>query len=116
MANIINQKNGKVVIHATANVNANIASFAVGDETVAGLQISQVIWGANGSIAVKRNATDVLYLPAQSSGTIDFAGEGMSLSIGSTSNVVVNFTDAGFILLELTKTVSGTTQFDYYKN
>lgn len=116
MANIINQKNGKIVIHATANVNANIASFSVDSEVIAGLQVSQVTWGANGSIAVKRGATDLIYLPAQSSGTIDFAGEGMSLSVGSTSNVIVNFTDAGFVLLELTKSVSGATQFDYYKN
>jgi hypothetical protein len=116
MPNIINQKNGKVVIHATANVNSNIASFAVGGETIAGLQISQITWGANGSIAVKRGTDDILYLPAQSSGGIDFAGEGMTLSIGSTANVIVNFTDAGFVLLELTKMVSGSTQYDYYTN
>lgn len=116
MATIINQKNGKVVIHATANVNSNVSSFAVGDEVVAGLQISQITWGANGVITVNRGAENILYLPAQSSGGIDFAGEGMTLSIGSTANVIVNFTDAGFVLLELTKMVSGATTYDYYEN
>jgi hypothetical protein len=118
MPTIINQKNGKIVIHATANVNSNVASFALSGENYTDIQVSQVFWSANTDVFVKRGSNTLLYFPPNSTGGIDFAGEGMALSQDSSANVVITIGNggAGFVLLELTKMIEYPATYDYYEN
>jgi hypothetical protein len=118
MATIINQRNGKIVIHAIANVNSNVSSFSLTGDTFSELQVSQIFWSANTDVFVKRGSNTLLYFPPNSTGGIDFSGEGMALSVDSTANVVVTFGSggAGFVLLELTKVMDPPATYNYYEN
>lgn len=107
MPTLINQKNGKVVIHTTANVNSNVSSFQLAGETLESLNISQVFWGSNGSVEIKRDTTSVLYLDG--TGDMDFAGNGLVLSQNNTSNVVININGTGFSIVVLQKNVSANS-------
>jgi len=107
MATIINQKNGKVIIHATANVNSNVSSFQVTGETLTALNINQVLWGSNGMVEVHRVGENILYLTE--TGSMDFAGNGLVLSQNNTSNVIINITGTGFCILELQKVVTANS-------
>jgi hypothetical protein len=101
MPTIINQKNGKVVIHTTANVNSNVSSFQLSDETVTGLNINLVMWGSSNNVQVSRGSNTLLYL--NGTGEFDFAGEGVSLQSDSSANVVITVNGTGFCILELNK-------------
>lgn len=114
MATIINQKNGKVVIHATANVNSNVSSFQLSEETISGLAVNYVQWGSSNNVQVSRNGDMILYLPDV--GDLDFAGNGWALQGNNSANVVININGTGFCIIELQKVFAANNTYDYYEN
>lgn len=114
MATIINQKNGKVVIHATANVNSNVSSFQLSGETISGLALNSVAYGSNGSVVIKRGANNILFLT--DTGDLEFAGNGFALSQDADANVVIEITGTGFCILDLQKIFAANNTYDYYEN
>ena len=111
MAVLINKKGLSAVIHLTANAtinvvgNSSVSDIAYGDEVVQGAVITQVWYGCgNGAYwEVKRGANTVIY--ADSTGYLDFAGNGITLNkdAGGTLVANLNSSSTGFIIIELTK-------------
>jgi len=114
MATIINQKNGKVIIHATANVNSNVSSFQLSGETISGLAINAVLWGSSNTVQIKRDSNMLLYLT--DTGDLEFAGNGFALQGNNTANVVIEIDGTGFCILDLQKMFAANNTYDYYEN
>jgi len=118
MTTLINQKNGRVLIHATSNVNSNVASFSLSGDTFTDLQIDKIVWGNNKDVYIKRGTDTVLYFPGNTAGDIDLASRGMAVSLNSSANVVINLDSgsSGFVILELKKMITSPATYDYYEN
>jgi len=111
MAIIINKKGLSSVVHVVANATltiagaAGVSDIALGDEVLTGATITQAWYGAsNGAYwEVKRGAN--LVFVADSTGYMDFAGNGVTLNKDSTGTLVMTLTGAGtgFLILELSK-------------
>jgi hypothetical protein len=111
MAVLINKKGLSAVIHLTANATINIAGdsttsdIAQVGEVITGATISQVWYGcANGSWwEIKRGANTVLHV--ESTGYLDFAGNGVALNkdVGGTLVANLNSSQTGTLIIELTK-------------
>jgi len=112
MAVLINKKGLSAVIHLTANATINVtgnsttSDIATGDEVVAGASITQVWYGcANGGHwEIKRGSNTAVV--ADSTGYMDFAGNGVTLNKDATAATLVanlNTTATGFVVIELTK-------------
>lgn len=111
MAVLINKKGLATVVHVTANATLTIAgddqtsNIASTGETVTGATITQAWYGtSNGaSWEVKRGSNTVMVL--DSTGYMDFAGNGIVLNKDPTATLVMTLNGAGtgFLILELTK-------------
>lgn len=111
MAIIINKKGLSAVVHVTANATLTIAgddqtsAIAAAGETLTGATITQAWYGSsNGSYwEVKRGANTVMVM--DSTGYMDFAGNGVALNKDTTGTLVItlNGTGVGFLILELSK-------------
>lgn len=117
MAVIINKKGLSAVIHLTGNATINVAGnssvsdIAVGDEIVTGATITQVWYGTgNGAYwEIKRGSNTVMF--TDSTGYLDFAGNGITLNLDTTETLVanLNLSQTGFIVIELTKSPTKST-------
>lgn len=117
MAVLINKKGLSAVIHLTANATINVAGnssvsdIAVGDEVVTGATITQVWFGCgNGAYwEIKRGANSVVFV--DSTGYLDFAGNGVALNKDTTATLVanLNLSQTGFVVIELTKSPTNST-------
>jgi hypothetical protein len=111
MAVIINKKGLSAVIHITANATINVAGnssnsdIAIGDEVITGATISQIWYGCgNGAYwEIKRGSNTVLHV--ESTGYMDFAGNGVALNkdVGGTLVANLNSSQTGTLIIELTK-------------
>lgn len=111
MTVLINKKGLSAVIHLTANATINVSGnsttsdIAIGDEVVGGATITQIWYGcANGGHwEVKRGSNTAIVV--DSTGYMDFAGNGITLNRDITSTLVANLNSAtaGFVVIELTK-------------
>lgn len=111
MAIIINKKGLSSVVHVVANATltiagaAGVSDIALGDEVLTGATITQAWYGSsNGSYwEVKRGSNTVMVM--DSTGYIDFAGNGVALNKDTTGTLVItlNGTGVGFLILELSK-------------
>ena len=113
---IANRKNVSITVHATANTTWQMSDFTgVGETNVTAVAIKQVWFGSPQSIAntywtISRGANTVAIL--DSTGYMDYAGNGNMLNLDSTANVTVtlNGSTVGYIMLELQKLHQ---QYDY---
>lgn len=117
---ISNKKNASVTLHvASANAtlvvagNTSVSNVAISDETLTGATISQIAWGTdgNGSIQILRGSNVVSV--HDTSGYIDYAGNGMALNIYPAANLTVNFVDTtnAYCIIELQKIGSGSSEY-----
>jgi hypothetical protein len=121
---ISNKKNMSVTLHfTTSNSNVVVAgapavsNVAVTGEVITGGSISQIAYGCdgNGSIQVMRGANLVAVF--DSTGYIDYAGNGIGLNVYPTANLTVNFIGSAnaYCVVELQKTFASVTS-DYFQN
>lgn len=112
-----NKKNSSATIHFNSNSslviagNNSVSNVAVGTEILSGASITQIAWGCdgNGHIQVVRGANVVgIY---DSTSYIDYAGNGMSLDLHPTANLVVNFIGSAncSCVIEIQKKIISTT-------
>ena len=114
-----NKKNKSFVIHVTSNStitvagNNSVSNVAIDDEVLTGATISRAIWGTDGTayISVLRGANNVAFF--NTSGMIDFAGNGMAITKDKEANIVVNFTGSAdaYLLLECKKEGGGSSEY-----
>ncbi len=110
-----NRKNLSVTVHCTSNAtfviagNTTVSNVAIGDEVLTGASIKQAWYSSSsGNTAywtVKRGANTVLVL--DSTGWMDFAGNGNLLNKDASANLVLQLVNAaddeGFLMIELQK-------------
>lgn len=113
MSILINKKGSSAVIHLTANATINVAGntttsdIATDGETVTGAYISQVWYGTSnvstGYWELKRGSNTVGIF--STTGHMNFVGGGIALKqdVGATLVANLNSAEAGFIVIELTK-------------
>lgn len=115
MAVIINKKNLSAVVHLTANAsltiagNSTVSNVAISDENLTGGTINQIWYGAaNGSYWEIKRGSNTVFI-AESTGYIDFAGNGILLNNDSAATLVANLNGSGpgVLVIELQKL--GTT-------
>lgn len=117
MAVLINKKGLSAVIHLTANAvinvagNSSVSDIAYGDETVTGATITQMWYGCgNGAYwEIKRGSNTVMF--TDSTGYLDFAGNGVALNKDITGTLVANLnvSQTGFLIIELTKSPTNSS-------
>lgn len=114
-----NRKNASAVIHvASANGslvvagNSTVSDIATDNEVLTGVSITQAYWGCEaGELITLKRGSDVVAV-YDSTGQQDYAGSGMSLTVGSTEDITVEFSTANaFIVFEVQK--QGTFISDY---
>lgn len=116
---ISNRKNLSSVIHvsaanttivcsgnsSTTNVDSTSTCLAISDEVLTGVNIVQSFWGVDpaGYAIVKRGTSIVAVY--DSTGYKDYAGNGMSLNVGQSANLTIEFvgTANGYVMLEVQK-------------
>ena len=110
----INQGQKRVVLHFTANGSANIAGnsstsdIAISNEVLTGAYIRRVWWGNDsGYWTVKRGSNTVMVL--NGSGSMDFSETGAVIVGNNASNVAVTCSGNGFIMIDLAKIGSWTS-------
>lgn len=121
-----NKKHTSVTIHVTtANAtlkiagNNSVSNIALGDEELTGATITQAFWGidpgSDGHVVIKRGSTVVAVY--DSTGYHDYAGCGMTLSVGKGDDLTVEFNSSanGFVLLEMQK-IGANGASDYFQN
>lgn len=112
MAILINKKGLSAVIHLTANATVNLvgnsttSDIATGDEVITGAVITQIWYGSanGGHWEIKRGSNTAIVV--DSTGYMDFAGNGVVLNKDATANTLVanlNTTTTGFVIVEVTK-------------
>lgn len=119
---ISNKKNTSAVYHfnssgtLTVAGNTSVSNVAISDEVLTGAYITQAVWGCDGTghIQVKRGTTIVAVY--DSTGQQEYAGTGMPITVGSTSNLSVEFLGSAnsFLLIELQKIGNFTSE--YFQN
>lgn len=103
MANIINRGLASTVVHLNATGTIDVSTLEAG---FTGAYIAQVWWGASAgqSWTVDRTTTNILVL--NESGHMDFAGNGCSLILEPTIDIVCTLSGGtGFIMFELQKVI-----------
>jgi hypothetical protein len=118
MAIIINKKGLSAVVHLTSNAVINVAGIstnsdiALPGEVITGATITQVWYGCSnsGHWELKRGANTVAVV--DSTGYMDFAGNGVALNKDVEGTLVanLNLTTTGFVIIELTKIPQSGTQ------
>lgn len=111
-----NRKNVSITVHAIANTTWQLSDLFVAPETQpTAVGIKQVWFGSPQSIAntywtISRGANTVAIL--DSTGYMDYAGNGNMLKLDPTANVTVtlNGSTVGYIMIELQKL---NQQYDY---
>lgn len=110
---LINRKGVSAVLHMTANESFTIAgdsstsNIASPGETLTGATITQVWFGSSSGDSaywtIKRGANTVAVL--DSTGYIDFAGNGVALNKDTGATLVANLVNSttGFLMVELQK-------------
>lgn len=120
---ISNKKNLAVTVHVSASNstlivagNNSVSNVATGDEVLTGASITQLFWGTDtGAIIVKRGANVVV--TCTQTGHMDFAAAGLSLTKDQAANLVVELPSANaFVLIELQKVGSLTSNSEYFQN
>lgn len=114
---ISNKKNTSVVLHIVpANTtitlagNSTTSNVAVSNEVLTGGYVAQAFWGTDGHIKLKRGANLVAIY--DSTGSKDYAGCGMPITVDQAGTLVIEFTSANsYLMLEVQKT--GTFTSDY---
>ncbi len=117
-----NKKNTAATIHFSSNSslviagNSSVSNVAISNEVLTGASITQIAWGCdgNGHIQVLRGANVVgIY---DSTSYIDYAGNGMSLNLHPSANLVVNFIGSAncSCIIEIQK--AGTFTSEYLVN
>lgn len=115
MPTIINRSGLSAVFHTSANAtivvagNSSVSNIASQNEVLTGASITQAWYGsAGGHWVIQRGSNTVLVL--DSTGYVDFAGAGASLTISSTANVVMTLVGAsnGYCMIELQKEPTST--------
>jgi hypothetical protein len=122
-----NKKNTSAVIHVsvanttikvsgnstTTNVDSTSTCLALGNEVLTGAYITQAFFGIDpaGYAVIKRGTTPVAIY--DSTGYVDYAGNGMALNVGQTANLTIEFvgTANGYVMLEVQK--AGTLPTEY---
>lgn len=104
MAIIQNQKNGTIVIRATAtgNVALSAASVNAATENVQSMSIRQIFFASDGSWTVARGANTVAVLPGY--GHWNLAGHGVSLNEFANGSLDYTLSGNGTIVLVCQKT------------
>lgn len=112
-----NRKNKTAQVHlnATGTIvvagNNSVSTIATDDEVLTGATIRQVFAGcaSGGSVVIARGGETVgVY---DSTGWYDYAGAGMPLSVNRTANLDITITGTAYILLELTKEGTGSSEY-----
>lgn len=91
----------------TTNVDSSNTCLALPDEELNGVSITQVFWGidpsSDGHAVIKRGNNIVAVY--DSTGYKDYAGSGMSLTIDSQANLVVEFAGSSnsYLMIEVQK-------------
>lgn len=108
---------GNVVVagnSTTTNVGGTSTCLAISNEILTGVYIAQAHWGieGNGHIQVLRGS-NVVAVYSQT-GSVDYAGTGMALTVGNAANLQVNFvgTSNGYCMLELQKQGTFTSEYN----
>lgn len=116
-----NRKNTSAVLHfsganssvvvtgnsTTTNVDNTSTCLAMPGEELTGVSITQAFWGidpsSDGHVVVKRGSNVVAVY--DSTGYKDYAGSGMSLTLDSTANLVLEFSSSSnaYVILEVQK-------------
>jgi hypothetical protein len=96
----------RIIDAGTTIALANLSTGA--NETVTAANIRKVAWSTNGSIQITRNSVPILTL--HNTGTIMFDDLNTTIANNSTQPIVVVINTGGFVLLELTKTATYTTE------
>lgn len=115
-----NKKNASVVIHvAAANAslviagNNSVSNVAIGNEVLTGATITQVVYGNDGGAnhaQILRGAN--LVATFDSTGYIDYAGNGLALNKDSSANLVVNFNGSNsYCIIEMQKIGGGSSEY-----
>lgn len=115
-----NKKNLSITLHvSSANATLVIAgntatsNIATSDEVLTGATISQIAWGNDGNshIQVLRGAN--LVAVYDTSGYIDYAGNGIPLNAFPAANLTINFVGSAnsYCVIELQKIGGGTSQY-----
>ena len=96
----------RVIDTGTTIALANLSTGA--NETVTAANIRKVAWSTNGSIQITRNSIPILTL--HNTGTIMFDDLNTTIANNSTQPIVVVINTGGFVVLELTKVATYTTE------
>jgi len=123
---VSNKSRTSIVLHvASANAtlviagNNAVSNIASPGETLTGAYITQAVWGCdpNGYIVIKRGTTPVAFY--DSTGQHEYAGAGMPINVGLTSNLSVEFVGSSncFVVFELQKVGPDlTANSEYFQN
>lgn len=109
-----NKKGTSAVIHVTSangsliiSGNSTQSNIAMGDEVLTGAAITQVFFGidpsSSGHAVIKRGSN--LVSVYDSTGYVDYAGNGMSLTKDAAANLVFEFSSSAnaYLLVEVQK-------------
>jgi hypothetical protein len=122
---ISNRKNLSTTLHFTANDtitiagNSAVSEIAIDNEILTGATITQAWFGSSSGASaywtIKRGAAVVAVL--DSTGYIDFAGNGNAITIDTANTVVVELTGStGYLMVELQKIGNLTANSVYFQN
>ncbi len=118
-----NKLNTSAVIHvSTANAslnvvgNSSVSNVAISNEILTGAYITQIAWGCdgNGHIQIARGGSIVAVF--DSTGYVDYAGNGLALTVGQNANLAINFVGSSnaYCIFEVQKVGSFTSS--YFQN
>jgi hypothetical protein len=96
----------RIIDTGTTIALANLSTGA--NETVTAATIRKVAWSTSGYISITRNSVPILNL--HNSGSIVFDDMNTTIANNSTQPIVVVINTGGFVLIEMTKVATYTTE------